>query len=161
ALGPAWKASDVGCADLPLIGITGTPVIDPLTATAYFFSKTYKTDTSASAWYAHAVDARTLAEKPNFPVEIRGNAANDPNVTFDATYQMQRPGLLLMNGVVYAAFGAHCDMGPYHGYVVGLGVGGKITTMFATEAGPSGVRGAGIWLSGGGLVADRPGTIFF
>jgi iron transport multicopper oxidase len=34
--------SDIGCTDIPnTIGIIGTPVIDPVTEIAYFFSKTY------------------------------------------------------------------------------------------------------------------------
>jgi hypothetical protein len=160
SLGPSWNASDVGCADLPLVGITGTPTIDPTTGTAYFLSKTYKSNASAAVWYAHAVDARTLAERPGFPVEIAGHAANDPSIVFNPTYQMQRPGLLLMGDVVYAAFGPHCDIGPYHGYVVGIGTDGRITTIFATEAGPGAVRGAGIWQSGGGIVSDGPGRLF-
>ena len=134
-------------------------MIDPATGTAYFFSKTYSTMSSAAVWYAHAVDAKTLAERPGFPVLIAGAAANDPSITFDAAIQMQRPALLLMDGVVYAAFSAHCDTGAYHGYVVGVRETGGITTIFATEAGPAQVRGAGIWQSGGGVVSDGPGRI--
>lgn len=74
---------------------------------------------------------------------------------------MQRPALLLMNGVVYAAFGAHCDIGPYNGFVVGVSVTGQITGMFATESGPQKDHGAGVWQSGGGLASDGPGRIFF
>ena len=32
---------------------------------------------------------------------------------------LQRPGLLLIGGVVYAAFGGHCDYGDYRGWVLG------------------------------------------
>jgi iron transport multicopper oxidase len=40
---PPFLQSDIGCGDLPdFIGIVGTPVIDPATETAYFFSKGYK-----------------------------------------------------------------------------------------------------------------------
>jgi len=40
---PPFLQSDIGCGDLPnFIGIVGTPVIDPTTDTAYFFSKGYK-----------------------------------------------------------------------------------------------------------------------
>src|SRR6266511_3258983 len=107
-VGTPWNASDVGCGDLvPTIGVTGTPVIDPVSNTAFFFSKTYVN--ASAAWFAHAVNVTTGAERPNFPVEIRGSASNDPSVSFLPKVQMQRPGLLLMNGVVYAAFGAHCD----------------------------------------------------
>lgn len=40
---PPFLQSDIGCGDIPsFIGITGTPVLDPSTETAYFFSKGYK-----------------------------------------------------------------------------------------------------------------------
>ena len=72
--GVAFRASDVGCGDLvPSIGITGTPVIDDATNTAYFFSKTYLgdssiTDPSNVGWFMHAIALDTLAERPHFPV---------------------------------------------------------------------------------------------
>lgn len=167
ALGQAWRASDIGCTDLvPTIGITGTPVIDTNTNTAYFFSKGYKPGTNGpgradAAYYVHAVDVATLAERPNFPVLVAGTASNDPTLTFQAYGQLQRPALLLMDGVVYAAFGGHCDYDDYHGWIVGVGTDGTIRTLFATEAGPQKVKGAGIWQSGGGIVSDGPGRIFF
>jgi hypothetical protein len=161
ALGPSFDASQVGCADLPIVGITGTPVIDQATGTAYFFSKTYRPSSSVPVWYAHAVDAQTLEERPAFPIEIAGQASNDPSITFNPLIQMQRPGLLLMGDAVYAAFGAHCDTGEYHGFIVGIGLAGGLRTFFATEAGSGSARGAGIWQSGAGLVSDGPGQIFF
>src|SRR5262249_41970958 len=38
---------------------------------------------------------------------------------------------------------------------------GGLTTLFATEAGPSSAWGAGIWHPGGGLVSDGSGQILF
>ena len=102
----------------------------------------------------------TGSEQFGFPVLIQGLAANDPTHAFNATNQMQRPGLLLMDGVVYAGFGGHCDFGPYEGWVVGISTAGRITTLWTTEAHQGGSPGAGIWQSGGGLVSDGPGRIF-
>jgi hypothetical protein len=165
--GTPWHPADIGCSDLgPTIGVTGTPVIDATTRTAFFFTKAYRdpangADRGNVVWNAHAVDVDTLDERPNFPVEIRGAASNDPSVTFSAFPQMQRTGLLLMDGVVYAGFGGHCDLDDYHGWIVGIGEDGTVRAMFATETGPESVRGAGIWQAGAGLMSDGSGNIFF
>lgn len=158
-----WNPADVGCADLvPTIGITGTPVIDPATNTAYFLAKTYASGTSGSAaWIMHAVNVADGAERPGFPVSIAGSATNAPSQQFDPTRQMQRPGLLLMDGVVYVGFGGHCTSFPYQGWVVGVSTQGVIRTLWATTSQAAGQYAAGIWQSGGGLVSDRPGSIVF
>jgi outer membrane protein assembly factor BamB len=162
-LGTPWLPSDLNCADLlPSIGVTGTPAIDADSGTAYLLSKTYVSGTSGgAAWFAHAIDLTTGAERDGFPVAIAGAASNEPALSFDPTHQGQRPGLLLMNGVVYAGFGAHCDIAPYAGWIVGISTKGFLTTMWTTEAGPARSNGAGIWQSGGGLVSDGDGQILF
>ena len=49
----------------------------------------------------------------------------------------QRPGLLLLDGVVYAGFASHCDYGPYVGYVAGVKTTTPaMSTLWSTEAGP-------------------------
>jgi hypothetical protein len=157
ALGPAWASANVACNDLnPDIGITGTPVIDNNSKTAYFFSKEWQGSQSNVSWFAHAVDVFTLAEKPNFPVLIQGTASNVP-ITFSAFRESQRPALLLLNGVIYAGFGSHCDGGNYQGFVVGVSTSGTITTLFATTAS----RGNGVWMSNAGMMSDGPGRLFF
>ena len=160
--GTPWNPLDLGCGDLtPSIGITGTPAIDPATGTAYFFTKTYVSGTSGPGEYvAHAVDVLTGQERPNWPVIVQGTPTNAPGATFDATHELQRPGLLLMNGTVYAAFGSHCDIGPYRGYVVGISTSGvPTTTMWASQ--PSTQGGSGIWMAGDPLMSDGPGQILF
>lgn len=162
--GPAWPAAALRCGDLtPDIGATATPVYDSAGHAVYF---TTKVDDGTSThrnpqWLMHAVDPASGTELPGWPVTIAGRAANDPSVSFDPYYEQQRPGLLLMGGVVYAGFGGHCDARPYRGYVVGVSTTEhSITSIWATETG-AGVSGAGIWQSGGGLVSDGDGRIFF
>ena len=160
-VGAAWPASTVGCGDLvPNIGITTTPTVDATTGTAYFTAKVNDgQDADHPHWYLHAVDITTGAERSGFPTVISGSPINDPSIAFNPKTAMQRPGLLLLDGVVYAGFGSHCDVGPYVGYVVGVNATtGKQTAMWATEVGSS-TAGAGVWQGGGGLVSDGPGRI--
>ncbi len=160
-VGVPWDPKELSCSDLtPHIGITSTPVVDPATHTAYFTAKTYVTGKSGPAKYElHAVNIKTGQERANFPVSIGGAADNDPKIVFNATYELQRPGLLLQDGVIYAAFGAHCDAAPYYGLVAGVdATSGVQTSLWSAAAGPNSEGGAGIWQAGGGLVADRPGS---
>ena len=161
ALETPWRAADLGCGDLvPSVGITGTPVIDPGTSTAYLTTKTYASGTAGeAALYLHALALPGLEERPGFPVAIAGSADNQTNVTFDPTHQLQRTGLLLLDGTVYAGFGSHCGITPYKGWIVGVSTAGHVEARWSTEDRFN--DGAGIWQSGGGLVSDGPGTFLF
>ncbi len=157
-LGTPWKAADIGCGDLtPNIGVTATPVIDAATNTAYLTHKTYASGTSGpAAYWLDAVDLATGTEKAGFPVRLGGTAQNAPGQTFNATNELQRPGLLLMDGVVYAAFAGHCDITPYQGWVFGVSTAGAVKARWvADQTG----NGAGIWQSGAGLASDGSGNI--
>jgi len=162
-VGAAWPASAVSCSDLtPTIGITSTPVYDSTSGYVYFTSKVNDgPDVSHPHWYLHAIGPTTGAERSGWPQIIQGSPSNDPTNTFFPANELQRPGLLVLGGVVYMGFGSHCDRGPYRGYVVGVSTGsGTQTAMWTTESG-SGVSGAGIWQGGGGLVSDGAGRILF
>jgi Abnormal spindle-like microcephaly-assoc'd, ASPM-SPD-2-Hydin/PQQ-like domain len=159
-LGAPWNPADIGCADLtPSIGVTATPVIDSSTGIAYMTHKTYASGTSGPAkWFMDAVSMSTGQEQPGFPVELSGSAQNAPSRSFSPTTQLQRPGLLLLDGVVYAAFGAHCDHTPWQGWIFGVSTAGKVTARYVDNTTE---EGAGIWQSGSGLASDGPGTILF
>ena len=154
------EASQEGCADLTYSGITATPVVDPSTGIVYFTDKQYISGNSGNSQYwLHAVNPQTGAEEPNFPVLYQGAADNDPTQSFNAYYQDQRPGLLLLGGVVYAAFGSTCDYGTYEGWVIGVNGSGTITTRWSDEAGQGQTAQAGIWQSGSGIMSDGAGTM--
>ena len=160
SVGPAWPASAIGCGDLvPNIGITGTPVYDRASGTAYFAAKVNDgPDTLHPHWYLHAIDAQTGAERSGWPATVTGAATNAPARTFNPYTAMQRPGLLLMGGSVYLGFGSHCDHGPYVGFVVGVNTSTRAMKLWATED-ASGDGKAGIWMSGGAPVSDGAGRI--
>ncbi|GCE13662.1 Ig-like domain-containing protein [Tengunoibacter tsumagoiensis] len=166
-VGIPFDPQQINCTNIvPSIGITGTPVIDPVARSAYFVAKTYVHGNSGPAQlFMHSIDIKSGIERKGFPVLIQGKAANDPSHTFGATLELQRPGLVLTRGVVYAAFGGHCDEAPYEGWVAGVSTSGQLKTLWTDEAGqpqsdPEG-PGAGIWTSGVGLLSDGPGQILF
>ncbi len=162
--GKPFKASTIGCSDLtPEIGSTSTPVIDPSSGTVYMTTRLQVgKGVAGSHWFLQALSAATGEEKAGFPVEISGTPYNTPGIPFNEGFEMQRPALLLLNGVVYMAFASDCDITPYRGIVAGYSAStGALTTMWSDEAGAGTNEDsqAGIWQSGGGLVSDIPGRI--
>jgi hypothetical protein len=144
------------CNDLtPNIGSTSTPVYDPSTGTVYILALVNEISLQ---WHMFGLNASTGAI--TYKQRIAGHPTNDSGLTFNATVQGQRPGLLLMNGWVYGAFSSHCDHGSYDGYVAGFNVGSPgTTTLWADDVGVSNKKG-GIWQSGAGLMSDGSGRIF-
>jgi len=147
----------------PEVGIVGTPVIDPATHTLYVVATSVTNGTFAQ--YLHALDAVTGAEKFGGPVEIQASVpgtgidAVAGKVTFNARQEVQRAGLLLSGGLVSIAWTSHCDIEPWHGWVMGY----DATTLKQTavlNTSPNG-SAAGIWMGGGALAADAGGTILF
>lgn len=156
--GLPWNPAQVGCQDIsPSIGTTATPVIDPSTNTVYVTHKVQAPAPANAAWYLDALDITTGAERPGFPVQVSGTADNNSSVAFNPKNEQQRPGLLLLNGVVYMGFGGHCDYAPWTGWVVGVSTTtAQITAMWVDN--PT-QNGAGIWQSGVGLTSDGPNTL--
>jgi hypothetical protein len=168
---PADPLAQIGCGDVGTnLGITGTPVIDPTTDVAYFVAAKDSGTSPAGAtqWFMEAVNVQTGAAVAGWPaggVPIEGSADNDPGTVFDGEYQTQRPGLVLVDGVVYASFGSQCDYGSWEGWVIGVSEStATITTMWSTEEDVSdsitGQPGGGIWGSGSAPVVDANGDIF-
>ena len=145
------------------IGIVGTPVIDPVAGTIYMVART-KEFGSTFVQRLHALDVRTGQERTNSPMVIAatypGNGDGSVNgvITFDPTLQNQRPGLSLIKGVVYIAWASHCDLGPYHGWVMGYDAT-NLTQVVVYNDTPNGGNG-GIWMSGAGISADTNGNLY-
>ena len=134
-------------------------MIDPATDIAYMTHKAYASGElgpSSTGWTRS--NWRHGHEKAGFPVELGRTAQNAPGTTFTPRTQLQRPGLLLLEGIVYAAFGSDCDADPFQGWVFGVTESGTVKARWTTETDYS---GAGIWQSGAGLTSDGPGTILF
>jgi hypothetical protein len=143
------------CHDLvPNWGATGTPVYDPGSGDVYFFTDVGKL---WPRYYFEGIDPSTgtIVAK----VRIGGHPSNDSHLSFNSSMEAERPGALLVGGAVYAAFASHCDRRPYTGYVVRVNVSTKAYSLWTDENGITYNR-AGIWQSGGGIVADPQGRIF-
>jgi PQQ-like domain len=168
--GPAADPlAQISCGDIgPQMGITGTPVIDSATDIAYFVAATSDGTDGTTKDYMEAVNVQTGLKPSNWPtggVLMQGSADGDPGTIFNAQWQTQRPGLVLVDGVVYAAFGASCDDGNWEGWLIGVSAStAKITTMWSTEEDvpDTGFEqpGAGIWQSGSAPIVNSQGDIF-
>jgi hypothetical protein len=161
-LGPPWPTTAATCNDLrPNAGVTATPVVD--NGVVYLTAKTWDgTDAANPTWWMHALDVTTGAEEPGWPVALAGSPSNDPTHPFQPQMQLQRSGLLLMDGVVYAAFASHCDNTPTRGYVMGVRTGATpALSAMLTLAPNDPVNGqTGIWMSGSGIMSDGSGRLF-
>ena len=142
---------------------------DPSNHNLYVLNKTYcgkRSGVTKPMFQLHALNIVNGRQRKGWPVTIKGYPTNSPTVPFSPERQLQRPGLLLLGGVIYAGFAAHCNPlqygpnGRVDGYVAGVSASRpRLTTLWSTEAGYA-TAGGGVWQSGGGLVSDGPGSIF-
>jgi len=147
------SSGDVGCSDLvPEIGITSTPVID--TAAGTIFVETKIKDNGQFYHVLHALSMTTGKDLPGSPVVIRATFKGNK---FNALKEAQRPALLLVNGTLYLAFASHCDITPYHGWVLAYDET-TLKQVVNWNATPNGGLG-GVWQAGGGMASD--GTYVF
>lgn len=168
--GPAATPASLNgnqCGDIGTsVGITSTPVIDTATDIAYFVAARATGVDGATQYFLEAAHVATGEAPTGWPtggVLIQGSADNDPSTVFNGEYATQRPGLVLVNGVVYAAFSGQCDMpapnGLYNGWVVGIStVTDAMTSLWSPTI--DGAGGGGIWQSGGAPVVDANGNLY-
>src|SRR5580698_10623424 len=103
------------------IGIIGTPVISKSggAGTMYVVSRCLNPGTGVFSQYLHALDITTGKDLSGSPMPITatvtGSGPGNVNgvITFNPQHQNQRPGLLLLNGIVYIGYSSHCDWFPY------------------------------------------------
>ena len=102
----------LGCTNNgPNVGINSTPVIDPNSNIMYVM--VYTQQSGGPAYYLHALDLGSLTDKVLPQLVTGSRMLTDGTIfNFNATYQRQRPALLLANGNIYAGFGSFCDYSP-------------------------------------------------
>ncbi len=152
-----------GCRDIfPEIGITSTPVINPVTQTLYVLVRTKETVAGTTTFYQrlHAVSVSNGDELIP-PTVISGppsDYASTGLAKFDPLWNNQRAALLLAHNQVYVAWASHCDITPYMGWLMSFDERTLQPTAYWTPV-PFSTSG-GIWMSGGGPSVDQNGDIY-
>ena len=149
----------------PNVGINSTPVIDPTSNTLYVM--VYALENNTPAYLLHALDLGSLTDTVTPQLVTASHTLVDGSTfDFNATYQRQRPGLLLANGNVYAGFGSFCD---YHsnlsrGWLLGWQAAtltplasNNLFDMVVTS--PNDFFLSSIWMSGFGPSTDDSGNV--
>ncbi|MGA7218703.1 MAG: choice-of-anchor D domain-containing protein [Candidatus Sulfotelmatobacter sp.] len=149
----------------PFDGINSTPVIDLANNILYVMA--YTNTSAGPAYYLHALDLGSLTDTVSPELVAASHTLTDGSTfSFNATYQRQRPALLMANGNVYAAFGSFCNNALSRGWLLGWQTG-TLTPMTAdaiTDSQASDTDdffATSIWMSGYGLTADDSGNVLF
>lgn len=175
-------STDVRTEDIvPIIGITSTIAIDPLSRIMYVVSTTKEVGTGATHYIQrlHALDLTDGTSKLGGPAIIADtilqdgvytyvsgpsvNGTGDQNVngkiTYNALLQNQRAALTLYNNTLYIASSAHGGrFESYHGWILGYDASTlELKAVFNST--PNGGYG-GIWMGGGRLSIDSQGFIY-
>jgi hypothetical protein len=152
--------TDISCGVYPIYGINSTPVIDASTNTIYLVTRTWNTSLNKFYQTLHALDITTGAEKFSGPVNISGSVAGtgagskNGLVHWDPLADVQRAGLLELNGAIYVGWA-----GAAHGWIMGFSAS-NLTQHFATFNTTPNAQLGGVWASGNGLAADASGNIY-
>jgi hypothetical protein len=142
------------------MGILGTPVIDSTTDTMYLVAKTL--ENGNYVFRLHALNILTGQEAPGSPVVIQASyTSNGEVVTFTDQHRMQRPALLLSNGVVYIGFGTMgCKADPPStGWFMAYSAS-TLQQLGVLDVGPREIAVPGIWMSGDGPAVDSSGNVY-
>jgi hypothetical protein len=140
-------------------GIVGTPVIDSRSNTIYVVGKTLQNGTVVRH-DLHALDLSTGAEKFGGPVQIAATSTSlKGKVTqFNSLHQKNRPGLVLVNGVLYMAFGSNGCNDNNTGWVLSYNPT-SLQQLGSFNTSPD-IGLTSIWQSGAAPAADSNGYIY-
>ena len=164
----------------PELGVTGTPVIDPVAGTIFVEARTKVISAGPVTNYyhmLHALDITTGLERSNSPVNIfatnypgtggsnaviNGVVVSDSDgaghVLWNSLQEQNRCGLMLLNGQVYIAYGQPGDKVPWHGWMFSYNET-NLTQTGVVCVTPNGESG-GFWMGGGAPAADTNGFIY-
>ena len=139
-------------------GIVSTPVIDPTSGTMYVVAKTNENGTVYHR--LHALDVTTGIDKfaPAVPIQGSFTTATGTVVTLNNLHAMNRPALLLNDGVIYIAFGSNGCNDSSYGWVLAYNAT-NLTPLGVFNTVPQKQLGS-IWHTGSGPAADSEGNVY-
>jgi hypothetical protein len=154
------------------IGITSTPVIEldgKGGGTLYVVAKTRTFGDGEKLIHQKifALDILTGQDRSRHgkPVTITASVRNKKRetITFNSRLNLNRPGLLLLKGVLYLAFGSHGDHldddnDQFYGWITAYDAE-TLTQLAVYNTAPDWGQG-GIWQSGTGLAGDGDGYVY-
>ena len=163
---------------VPSVGVTGTPVIDPISGTLYVDAFTGEISGGVTNYYhrIHALNLATGAEQPNSPAvvsaSVPGTGVDSAGgvVKFNATQSLQRGALTLAGGILFVPYTGYADTDPYHGWIIGFDpVTLQQLTNYVFNTTPNATAGTfgahaaegGIWGGGGGIAVDANTNLYF
>jgi polyvinyl alcohol dehydrogenase (cytochrome) len=153
SLGAPVPSGDLPCGDIsPTVGITGTPVIDPVANRIYAVADTITGSTIAHRLYA--LDLTSGSVVPGFPIDVDPANQNPAGI-------LQRSALALDAGRIAIGYGGNDgDCSSYHGYLVSAPADGAgSNTVFEVDGGAGESQGS-IWGAGDGPAQDGAGHLF-
>jgi len=149
---------------VPEVGILSAPVIDLSRQVIYLVSESLDADQDP-VFTLHALSLANGREVMNGPVTITasvtgtGTGSDNGALNFDASLQLQRPGLALANGSVYLAFGSHADYFNFHGWLMSYDASNLQRQISVLNTSPNG-WGSSIWQAGRAPAIDDQGNLY-
>ncbi|MCU1587641.1 MAG: hypothetical protein JWN31_1134 [Frankiales bacterium] len=139
------RRSQLPCGNIDPLGITGTPVADPVTKRLFLVTTSPNgSSIRHTLWGFVAATGRTA-------VKVSIDAPNQ-----DPVVENQRGALAISKNRVYVPFGGHAgDCGSYHGWMNSVTTSGTVFHTFRTGADTE----AGMWQPSGPSV-DGAGNLF-
>ncbi len=150
-VGTPVSASDLPCGDVdPVVGVTGTPVIDTRRGEIFVVADEQVADGGASH-HLVGLDIQTG--------NVELDQVVDPPGSTPLT-ELQRTGLALDEDRVVFGFGGNDgDCGYYHGYVASVPETGGPEKYFEVDSAPGDTQGA-VWMGGGSPVVDNKDNVW-
>jgi hypothetical protein len=150
----------------PILGITGTPVIDPATNTLYLVALSVNRSTSSYFQRLHAIDIASGADKLSpqlisVPLSVSSADGSGSALSFDSLRAIQHSGLLLSNGILYVSWTSVADASSPHDWLMAFD-SASLRQISALAASPNtfNVQEPLNAMNGAALPADGAGNLF-